>query len=456
MFAIGANVKGGFYGTPPSLAVPNRWSRLQSTLDFRNVFGSVLDGWMGGGGSTILNGSFQNLGLFRAGPGDPPPNPKDPPIVVQPTPPSELTSLAPVRVFDTRDGTGGRTTPLGAGETWTFTMTGKHGVPADAVAVVLNLTAVGATSPTYVTAYPAGQSRPFTSNLNPVPGLVVPNMVTARLGSTGAVAFYNNSGNVHLVADLVGYYRAGSSTGLSPLVPARLLDTRDGTGGRNTPLGAGQSFDLQVTGRGGVATNATAVVLNVTVTQPTAASYVTVWPTGSTRPTASSVNMVAGQTVPNMVIAKLGTGGKVSLFNFAGSSHVIVDVLGAFRPIGSGQYVAVSPSRMLDTRDGTGAAKAPVGQTPLNVSLTGRNGVPDNGVSAVLLNVTAVSPTQSTYVTVYPGGSARPTASNLNVVAGQVIPNMVVARLGPGGEVLFYNNSGTVDLVADVVGYFTD
>ena len=455
LFAIGRNVKGGFYGTPPTLAVANRWTRLGYTTDFRNVFGSVLDGWMGGGGSTILGGSFENLGLFSAGPGDPPPNPKDPPIVIQPTPPAELVPLTPVRLFDTRDGIGGRIGALGAGETWSFQVGGTFGVPNDATAVVINLTAVGATAPTYVTAFPAGQARPATSNLNPVPGLVVPNMVTARLGG-GAVAFYNNSGSVHLVADLVGYYTVGDDSGLTALVPERLLDTRDGTGGRSTPLGGGQSFDLQVTGRGGVSADSTAVALNVTVTGPTAPSYITVWPTGQTRPTASSVNMTTGQTVPNLVITKIGAGGKVSLYNFAGSSHVIVDVLASFEPGGAGQYVAVNPARMLDTRDGIGAAKAPVGQTPLNVSLTGRLGVPDDGVSAVLLNVTAVAPTISTYITVYPGGSTRPTASNLNVVAGQVIPNMVVARLGSGGEVLFYNNSGTVDIVADVVGYFTN
>ncbi len=455
LFAIGRNVKGGFYGVPPTLAVPNRWTRLGYTMDFRNVFGSVLDGWMGGGGSTILGGAFENLGLFSAGPGDPPPNPKDPPIIVQPSAPSELTSLQPVRIFDTRDGTGGRLGALGPGETWTFPLAGKFGIDADAEIVVLNVTAVGATSPTYVTVFPAGQARPSTSNLNPVPGLVVPNMVTARM-SGGAISLYNYSGSVHLLADLVGFYSPGDSSGLRALVPARLLDTRDGTGGRSTSLGAGQSFDLQVTGRGGVPNNSTAVALNVTVTEPTAPSYITVWPTGSPRPTASSVNMATGQTVPNMVISKVGANGRVSLFNYAGSSHVVVDVLGAFQPGGAGQYVAVTPARALDTRDGTGAARARVGQTPLNVSLTGRLGVPENGVSAVLLNVTAVAPTASTFVTVYPGGSTRPTASNLNVVAGQVIPNMVLARLGAGGEVLFYNHSGTVDLVADVVGYFTD
>jgi len=82
-------------------------------------------------------------------------------------------------------------------------------------------------------------------------------------------------------------------------------------------------------------------------------------------------------------------------------------------------------------------------------------GIPGSGVSAVLMNVTAVSPDVGTYVTVYPTGGDRPLASNLNAAQGQVIPNMVLGRLGPDGSVAIYNNAGTVDLVADVMGYFT-
>jgi hypothetical protein len=110
---------------------------------------------------------------------------------------------------------------------------------------------------------------------------------------------------------------------------------------------------------------------------------------------------------------------------------------------------------VLDTREGLGAPLAPVGQVPLEVTLAGKGGVPSNGVTGVMLNVTAVAPTAATYVTVYPGSSDRPMASNLNVSAGQVIPNMVLARLGPDGTVMMFNNGGVVDLVADVVGYFT-
>lgn len=64
----------------------------------------------------------------------------------------------------------------------------------------------------------------------------------------------------------------------------------------------------------------------MTATGPTTDTYLTLWPTGSDRPTASNLNVVAGSTRPNMVIAKVGLGGSVSVFNFSGSTDVIVDV----------------------------------------------------------------------------------------------------------------------------------
>lgn len=456
-FVIGPNVKGGHYGAPPSFGgITDQWDRFTMTTDFRNVLGTVIDGWMGGGASTLLNGSIQNLGFFQTGPGNQPPGSGIPPLVTLPSSPTEFVSINPQRLFDTRNGTGGRTGALGKAESWPFTVRGLAGVPAEAVAVALNLTAVDATAPTFVTAFPGGQAMPTTSNLNPVPGVAVPNLAIIRLGPAGDVIFYNNAGNVHLLADVVGYFRDGSSVGMAPLAPARLLDTRDTTGGHPGKLGAGQMLDLQVADRGGVSGSPEAVALNVTVTSPTAASYLTVWPSGDAQPYASSVNMVPGQTVPNMVMTRVGSNGMVSIYNNAGSTDVIVDVLGCFDGDSDGRYVALSPSRVLDTRYGTGAPLAQVGQTPLPVILLGRGGVPSSGVSGVMMNVTAVAPTGNTFVTVYPNGTDRPTASNLNVSTGQVIPNMVLARIGDEGTVMMYNNVGNIDLIADVVGYFTD
>jgi hypothetical protein len=455
LFVIGPKVRGGLYGQQPSLAGLGRWDRMAHHVDFRSVIGTVVDSWMGGGGSTIVNGSFENLGLFTNGPGGGVTPDPGGVVVMPPSTPSGFVALAPTRVLDTRDGTGGRSVPLGPQDSWKFSLAGRFGVPVDAVAVALNVTAVDATAPTYVTVHPFAETRPSSSNLNPVPGQVTPNLVVARVGMDGAVVLYNNSGTVNLIADIVGYFIPGSDVGLLAIDPARLLDTRDGTGDRFGAIGEGESIDVQVTGRGGVPADAQAVVLNVTATEPTAASYLTVWPSGDARPVASSVNMSPGQTVPNLIIARVGEGGRVSVFNNAGSTHVVIDVLGAFTPGATARFVPLSPARALDTRDGVGASRARLGRAPLPLGLAGRCGVPASGVSAVLLNVTVVSPSAGTYVTVFPSGRERPLASNLNATAGQVVPNMVLARLGPDGGASIYNNSGDLDLVADVMGYFT-
>jgi uncharacterized protein (DUF1501 family) len=453
LFVIGSRVKGGLYGMQPSLAGLQQWDRLAHHVDFRSVIGTVLDGWMGGGGSSILNGNFENLGFFNGGPGTAGGG-SGPTIVLPPALPSGFVAMPPLRVFDTRDGTGGRGSALAEAETWTFGLAGQHGIPIDAVAVAINLTSVDASAPTFVTVYPNGEARPFSSNLNPVPGAAIPNLVLARIGLDGAVNIYNNTGSVHLIADVVGYFTPSSTVGLQPLSPERLLDTRDGTGGVVGPIGPGQTIDLQVVGVGGVAAGAEAVALNITATEPTDGSFLTVWPAGQARPLASSVNMAPRQTVPNMVLAQVGADGKVSIYNNSGSTHVVVDVMGCFGGGATARFVTVSPARVLDTREGVGAPAARLGRGELVLPLAGRMGIPTNDVSAVILNVIAVQPTDGTFVTVFPTGGTRPLASNLNAAVGQVVPNMVLARLGADGAAVMYNNSGDIDLVADVMGYF--
>jgi hypothetical protein len=116
----------------------------------------------------------------------------------------------------------------------------------------------------------------------------------------------------------------------SGLTPARVLDSRVGTGGFSTPWSAGGMRDITVTGVGGVPAGATAVVVNITATNPTTGGYLTVWPAGQALPTASNLNFSAGQTIPNLVVATVGAGGKVSIFNAAGSTDVIADVVGSY------------------------------------------------------------------------------------------------------------------------------
>ncbi|MHB1490730.1 MAG: putative Ig domain-containing protein [Cellulomonas sp.] len=245
------------------------------------------------------------------------------------------------------------------------------------------------------------------------------------------------------------------------LAPYRLLDTRFGNGAAQVAVAAFGTVHLQVAGRGGVpASGVSAAALNVTVTDPVDNGYVTVYGDGTALPTTSNLNFLAGQTVPNMVIAPIGTNGVVDLYNgSAGTIHLVADVSGytlSGAPVQPGAYGALAPYRLLDTRFGNGAAQVAVAAFgTVHLQVAGRGGVPASGVSAAALNVTVTDPVDNGYVTVYGDGTALPTTSNLNFLAGQTVPNMVIAPIGTNGVVDLYNGSaGTIHLVADISGYF--
>ena len=251
-----------------------------------------------------------------------------------------------------------------------------------------------------------------------------------------------------------------------PLTPARLFDTRDGSGGVNASkvgngLGGGTPIEFTVTGQGGVpASGVGAVSLNVTAVNteaPNEGGYVTVYPCG-TRPNASNLNFTSGQIIPNAVIAPVSATGKVCFYVY-GKAHLLADVNGWFAE--SQGANSVTPARLFDTRDGSGGVNASKvgdglgGGTPIEFTVTGQGGVPAAGVGAVSLNVTAVNteaPNEGGYVTVYPCGT-RPNASNLNFTSGQIIPNAVIAPVSANGKVCFYVY-GKAHLLADVNGWY--
>jgi hypothetical protein len=249
--------------------------------------------------------------------------------------------------------------------------------------------------------------------------------------------------------------------GFTSLPPFRLLDTRSGVGAAKAAVAGGGTVHLQVSGHGGVpVSGVSAVVLNVTVTAPASGGFLTVFGDGSSRPTASNLNFVKAQSVPNLVIAPVGADGKVALFNGSGGTvQLIADVSGYFlagAPVVAGAFGSLPPFRLLDTRSGVGAAKAAVaGGGTVHLQVSGHGGVPVSGVSAVVLNLTVTAPSSGGFLTVFGDGSSRPTASNLNFVAGQSVPNLVIAPVGADGKVALFNGSGgTVQLIADVSGYF--
>ncbi len=340
-----------------------------------------------------------------------------------------FVALPPTRVLDTRTAlvppSSPPERPVGPGQTLTLPVVGTAGVPADAQAVVLNVTATDVTTPTFVTVHPDGVAT-TTSNLNVVPGDTRANLVTVPVGAGGVVDLTNVAGDVDLVADVAGYYDAAGSGLYDPLTPVRLLDTRTGEvpsgWSADTPIGPGGTLNLTVAGVDGVPADATAVVVNLTAVDPTGGTFLTAYPTGGSQPLASTVNAAPRTVVPNLAVVQVGADGQISLYNFAGLTHVVVDVVGAYSPTGQDLFVPTRPTRLLDTRTsevppGWGAA-TPVGagQT-LDLPVAGATSVPTEAV-AVVVNLTGTGPTSSTFVTVYPGGSARPVASDLNLVPG--------------------------------------
>ncbi len=246
---------------------------------------------------------------------------------------SEYRPLEPSRVLDTRGDGSTVPVPFGPGESRDLDLAGPcaaAGGPLTAAAV--NITAVNPTATSHVTVWPSGGSPPEVSNLNFTTGETVPNFVMVPVGTDGKVTLRNNSGTVHLLADLAGCFVAdtGSVDGkLATMGPARLADTRFGIGTAAAPFGAGEQRVIQVAGSAGVPpSGARAVIVNLTGTEPTEATHLTVWPAGSTQPLASNVNLGPGQTAPNLAVVKLGPSGAIVLFNNSGSTHVIVDVMG--------------------------------------------------------------------------------------------------------------------------------
>jgi hypothetical protein len=341
-------------------------------------------------------------------------------------------------------------------------ITGAGGVPATGVAAVaMNVTVTQPSATGFMTLYPSGSPRPLAANLNFTPGKTVPNLVVVKVGSGGKVSLYNSSGSSHVIFDVAGFYgdvAAGNDGRFQSLVPARILDTRNATGG-GVRLGPGASLDMQVSGQGGVpATGAGAAVLNVAVTSTTASSFLTVYPTGGARPNAANLNFAAGDTVSNRVMAKLGTGGKLTIYNNAGGADVIVDVNGYYTDATvsgtTGTYNALVPARILDTRDGTGGISGlrAAGST-VDVQVTGQGAVPAAGVSAVILNVTVTQPSALGYLTLFPAATARPLASDLNYANGETRPNLVVVKVGAGGKVGLFTSAST-HVIIDVAGWY--
>jgi hypothetical protein len=396
-------------------------------------------------------------------------------------------------------------------------------------AIVINLTAVNPSSPGFLTAFGAGQQPPLTSTVNFVAGQTIANQATIATtqknaccteGYGGEITIDNWQGSTDVIVDVQGYYTSNYTlTGVVnspgsdivnngglyyPLAPSRVADTRSNSGyqDQNETLGpqsqinffAGDEPNLP---GGIVPVNTTAVVLNVTAINPTAASYLTVWGTGSTQPFTSNLNFPAGTTIANRVIVPVSGNGSVSILNWAGTVNVAVDVDGYFSNhetelpgfcadntvmsgspgkncAGAAYYPLVTPERIVDTR--TGSTYEDSGQT-INAGEYDTVNVPADSFGPFLafdpkvtnfapkkfvaadINLTVVNGTAASYLTLYPSNTelAIPQASDINWVPGDIISNGDIVSTGtsdPSVSFQAFNYAGSTDAVIDLYGYF--
>jgi hypothetical protein len=378
----------------------------------------------------------------------------------------------PVRTGDGRNGSLDPLTRRDETANHDLQVTGRYGVPASGVsAVLLNITAIsaGAPGPGFMSVVPKPArvgdifndqgtygAFPATSNLNIDSGDPVPNLVLARVGAGGKIRIANYLGPTHVIADIAGWFGTEGAhvngAGFSGVVPDRLLDSRNGVGGPASRFAAGEIRSVAVAGVAGIPRDAESVVVNITVTGADRTGFVTSFPDGQTVPDASNVNIVPGGVRANTAVVKVGTGGRINVLMAEASADVIVDVLGSFGP-GGGRVTAITPERIMDSRTGIGTAGRPWGSGEVrNAVVAGRGSLPANA-TAVIANMTATNTTAWGFLSAWPAGAAQPTSSNVNFLAGQNVPNLVMLQLGAGGSLSIANGPGSANIILDVMGY---
>ncbi len=375
---------------------------------------------------------------------------------------SLFNPVAVTRILDTRpDGpaVGPFATPWGPGETRVVDVRSLAGLPPAADAVAVNVTFTNTTAVSFATIWPADAPMPLASSQNWASGDTVATAATVGLSPTGELSIFNSAGATDVIIDIAGYFDTTGGNGYSPLAPSRILDSRPNgpqVGPNATPWGPGESREVEVRGHGGVAADAVAVVVNVTVTDTTSAGHLTAFPAGTAMPLASNLNWAAGQTAANATTATIGADGAIAIYNATGSTNVIVDVAGYYAPGHDHPFHSVLPTRVLDSRPtgpNVGLYSTPwQPNVERDVAIAGSGPVPPNAVAAVV-NVTVTNPSGPSFLSVYTAGPP-PLVSTLNWIAGQTVANSATPILGDGGAFAAYNRAGTVDLIVDVNGWY--
>ena len=368
----------------------------------------------------------------------------------------------PCRAVDTRPIHGGNG-PIPGGTSQSFAISGGGSCATlpDAAVYSTNVTVVPTGKMGSLTVWPAGKAQPPVPTLNSLDGRVKANAAVVSAGNSGQVSIFATD-TTNVVVDVNGYFApaTGSTLAFYPLAPCRVVDTRSNaypqglgapalTGGieRQIPiLNANTMCNIPTQG-------VAAYSLNLTVVPSTELGYLTVWPTGGSRPTVSALNDVLGNVIANAAIVVAGPGGDISAYA-TDDTDLVIDINGYFAPAGEGglSLYAVQPCRVLDTRHvGNGAPFTGVLNPPGDV-LNAQCGVSTQALGYVL-NATVIPVSTLGYLTLWPDGENQPVVSTLNAVDGSITNNMAIVPAGTAGKIDAYVTNLT-QLLLDVSAYF--
>ncbi|WP_333766907.1 LamG-like jellyroll fold domain-containing protein [Streptomyces sp. IBSBF 2435] len=401
------------------------------------------------------------------------------------SPASYHQAITPTRILDTRSTSGlantsgitagtatvaadSVTTLKIAGDSVTSTAGTTIPVPSSVTAVAIDTTAVNQTVSGYVTAYADSLQRPVTSSTNFTANSATTGYQIVPVGTDGRIDLFTHGSTVALVVDMTGYFtsdsaRPGNQT-YTPLATAtRALDTRSSRANTNLAstgtVPANTPFTLTINGVAGVPANATAIAINLTTADATGNGYLQAYATGAAPAAATSLTYDTSSALASMAAdTPIGTGGTITIYNHGNATAVLVDIVGYYTNATTGQtYHPVSPTRLVDTRNGTGGNANPIGASGI-YTLTQAN---------VQQITTATTPTLATMLTeatatgtgfavAYPTDAAVPPTSNLDWVTGAINANLALTPTNAASEIDIKNHSdGDLDLVIDCSGYFS-
>jgi uncharacterized repeat protein (TIGR03803 family) len=377
------------------------------------------------------------------------------PVVAQ-----QFVPLAqPCRAVDTRPEHGGNG-PIQEDTYQNFPISGAGacGILTSAAVYSMNVSVVPTGYLGYLTVWPAGQPQPLVSTLNSLDGRIKANAAIIPAGTNGQISVYaRNTTNV--IVDVNGYFApvSGSTLAFYPLPPCRVADTRKdnfppGLGSPYLTGGQERAFPILNATACNIPSSVAAYSLNFAVVPHGPLGYMTVWPTGETRPVVSTLNDIPGQIIANAAIVVAGTSGNVSVYPTS-DTDLVIDINGYFaalEPNGLSLY-SVPPCRVIDTRKiGSGLPFTGTLSPPVDVvdSACGTSSL----AQAYVFNASVVPQGPLGYLTLWPDGTTQPLVSTLNALDGSISSNMAIVPSTNGKVDAFA--SGITQLILDISSYF--